>query len=81
MTLRFIGGVKTVTGSCYLLTVNSRRILIDCGMHQGPGGDEENRQGFDFLPSEIDCLILTHAHIDHSGLIPLLLKRGFEGKI
>ncbi|MFQ3574629.1 MAG: MBL fold metallo-hydrolase, partial [Thermodesulfovibrionales bacterium] len=51
------------------------------GMHQGPGGDEENRQGFDFLPSEIDCLILTHAHIDHSGLIPLLVKRGFEGKI
>lgn len=81
MNLKFIGAVQTVTGSCYHISINNRQILIDCGMHQGPGSDEENREDFDFEPSHIDYLILTHAHIDHSGLIPLLMKRGFNGKI
>ncbi|MCX8027158.1 MAG: MBL fold metallo-hydrolase [Thermodesulfovibrionales bacterium] len=81
MNLKFIGAIKTVTGSCFHLTINDKQILVDCGMHQGPHSDEENRQEFDFEPYEIDYLILTHAHIDHSGLIPLLIKRGFEGKI
>ncbi|MGM0623813.1 MAG: MBL fold metallo-hydrolase, partial [Campylobacterota bacterium] len=74
------GGSGVVTGSCHLLKINGLNILIDCGMFQG---DEEglNHQEFGFDPSTIDYLLVTHAHLDHIGRIPMLVKRGFKGSI
>ena len=83
MTLTFHGAVRTVTGSKHLLTLkNGINILLDCGMSQGLGNETEslNRE-FGFDPSKINCVLLSHAHIDHSGLIPKLVKEGFKGKI
>ena len=83
MELTFHGAARTVTGSKHLLTTQKGvRILLDCGMFQGMGaaGNEMNRH-FGFSPSETDFLILSHAHIDHSGLIPRFVKEGFHGKI
>ena len=82
MRITFLGAAETVTGSCYLIEADNIKILVDCGMFQG-GKEEErlNYEGFNFNPSEIQYLLLTHAHIDHSGRIPLLVKRGFKGKI
>ena len=79
MKLTFIGAAHEVTGSCHLLEVNGKHILIDCGMEQGP--DLYENQEIPVAVSEIDYVLLTHAHIDHSGLIPLLAKRGFRGQI
>lgn len=81
MKLKFLGGARTVTGSCFHLTVGERKILVDCGMYQGPDADEVNRRKFAFDPSDIDCLFLTHSHLDHVGLVPRLVKEGFRGKI
>ncbi|MBI4686627.1 MAG: MBL fold metallo-hydrolase [Nitrospirae bacterium] len=81
MKIKFLGGAGTVTGSCFHISVNDMRFLIDCGMYQGEDADEVNKKSFDFIPKEIDCLFLTHAHIDHSGLIPKLVKQGFRGRI
>jgi len=82
-TLTFHGAAQQVTGSCYLLEYDAAgRILLDCGMHQG--GDAINRiqdESFDFDAGSIDTLILSHAHLDHSGLIPLLVRHGFSGPI
>lgn len=83
MKLSFHGAARTVTGSKHLLTLKQgKRILLDCGMFQGMGleTDELNRH-FGFDPATVDYLILSHAHIDHSGLIPVLVKQGFTGKI
>lgn len=82
MRITFLGAAERVTGSCYLLETDNIKILVDCGMFQG--GKEEERMNFEdfkFNPAEIQYLILTHAHIDHSGRIPLLVKKGFKGKI
>lgn len=80
--LQFLGAAGTVTGSRYLLTNNSRRILIDCGLFQGEKSLRlKNWEEFGVTPSEIEAIILTHAHIDHSGFIPRLVKEGFRGKI
>jgi len=83
MKIKFIGAAREVTGSKHLITTNEgKRILLDCGMFQGKGLETDglNRDlGFD--PETIDYLILTHAHIDHSGLIPYLYKGGFRGSI
>ncbi len=79
MKLTFIGAAHEVTGSCHLLEAAGRHILIDCGMEQGP--DLYENQEIPMPPNQIDCILLTHAHIDHSGLIPLLCKHGFKGQI
>lgn len=81
MKIRFLGGARTVTGSCFYLSREKNKILVDCGMYQGPGADEINRRKFEFEPSDIDCLFLTHSHLDHVGLVPRLVKEGFKGKI
>ena len=82
MKLTFHGAAKTVTGSQHLLEVNGKRILLDCGLFQGKRKEafELNRSGFG-AGKDIDCLVLSHAHIDHSGNIPTLVKRGFRGDI
>ncbi|HQV73500.1 MAG TPA: MBL fold metallo-hydrolase, partial [Dokdonella sp.] len=76
------GAAKQVTGSCHLIICNRRRILIDCGLFQGGREIEQaNAEPFEFDPASIDALLLTHAHLDHCGRIPLLVKRGFRGRI
>jgi metallo-beta-lactamase family protein len=83
MVLSFYGGAQTVTGSKHLITLNNgKRILLDCGLFQGGGAaqDKLNRE-FGFDPQQVNYLILSHAHIDHSGLIPRLVKLGFTGSI
>ncbi len=80
ITFESFGGAGVVTGSCHLLQIDNTRILIDCGMFQG---DEEglNHEGFAFDPADIDYLLVTHAHLDHIGRIPMLVKEGFDGRI
>ena len=73
MKIRFLGAARVVTGSCFHLTVNGRQLLVDCGMHQGKDSYSLNRAPFPFNPDEIEAMFLTHAHIDHSGLIPRLV--------
>ena len=79
MKLSFYGADQCVTGSCHCLEVQGRKILIDCGLQQGK--DERDNSVLDFAPNYIDYVIVTHAHIDHSGRIPLLIKEGFQGQI
>lgn len=91
MKVKFCGAAREVTGSCHLITLdNGFKILLDCGLYQG--GDDDGRAGDDnpitqfnekwlFDPKEIDCLVLSHAHIDHTGRVPKLVGDGFRGKI
>ncbi len=82
MKVSFHGAAQGVTGSCYLLQCGHSRILVDCGFFQGNRElDEDNAEPFGFDPRDVDFLLLTHAHIDHCGRIPLLVKRGFRGEI
>lgn len=82
MKISFHGADREVTGSCHLLEAAGKRILIDCGLYQGGRElEEENSESFGFDPQSIDLLLLTHAHLDHCGRIPLLVKRGFTGEI
>ena len=79
MKLSFFGADQCVTGSCHCLEINGKRILIDCGLQQGQ--DEIDNHELPFAPNTIDYILVTHAHIDHTGRIPLLLKEGFCGSI
>lgn len=82
MKIEFHGAAQEVTGSMHLLEVNGKRILLDCGLYQGRRAETYERNlNFPFLPASIDALILSHAHIDHSGNIPNLCKQGFRGNI
>ena len=82
MKISFHGADRGVTGSCHMVECAGHRILVDCGMYQGGRElDEENAEDFGFDASSIDYLLLTHAHLDHCGRIPLLSKRGFKGEI
>src|SRR5678816_4652944 len=82
MQLEFFGAAGEVTGSCHILRAGGRQLLLDCGMIQG-GADAtaRNRRAFPFEASGIDAVVLSHAHIDHCGRLPLLVKRGFRGPI
>ena len=79
MKLLFSGAAHEVTGSCHYLNVCGKNILLDCGMEQGR--DIYENQDIPVLPSEVDYVFLSHAHIDHSGYLPLIYKNGFRGKI
>jgi len=82
MELRFLGGASTVTGSQHLLVSDRARVLVDCGMFQGsPNESARNRVPFAYDPADIDALVLTHAHLDHCGLIPHFVAEGFKGPI
>ncbi|MGE4299385.1 MAG: MBL fold metallo-hydrolase RNA specificity domain-containing protein [Desulfovibrionaceae bacterium] len=82
MKIQFLGAAQTVTGSCYIIEAAGKRFAIDCGMHQGNKEIEKrNRLTDAYLPEKIDFILVTHAHIDHSGLLPRMVKEGFKGKI
>ncbi|OLR54741.1 MBL fold hydrolase [Hornefia porci] len=82
MKIMFCGATTGVTGSCHLLKTENHNVLLDCGQFQGGKAQEAlNADPFPFEPSEVECMILSHAHIDHCGRIPLLVKRGFRGRI
>ncbi len=82
MSMQFLGATQEVTGSSHLLRINEQQILLDCGLIQGGGGAElRNRDPLPFSAADIDMVILSHAHIDHSGRLPLLVKSGFTGPI
>ena len=82
MKIQFCGATTGVTGSCHLITTENHKVLLDCGQFQGgEAQDALNYEDFPFDPAEIEYLVLSHAHIDHCGRIPLLVKRGFKGSI
>ena len=82
MKITFCGAASGVTGSCHLISTANHKVLLDCGQFQG-GDDPDamNRADFPFDPADIDCVVLSHAHVDHCGRLPLLIKRGFKGLI
>lgn len=82
MKIKFCGAAAGVTGSCHLLSTEKHKILLDCGQFQGgKAQDALNEEPFPFDPAEIECVVLSHVHIDHCGRLPLLVKRGFKGAI
>ncbi len=81
MILRVLGAAGEVTGSSYLLEVGKSRVIVDFGLHQGRHEEERNTAPLPFAPNSIDAVVLTHAHLDHTGRVPLLVKSGFRGKV
>ena len=82
MHLEFYGAAGEVTGSCHVLEVRGRRVLLDCGLIQGGAAhSERNRAPFPFDAAQVDAVVLSHAHIDHCGRLPLLRRRGFRGPV
>jgi len=81
-TLTFHGAARQVTGSCYLVETARSRVLVECGLFQGPPEiDARNARPFAFAPRDLDAVVLTHAHLDHSGLVPRLRREGFRGRV
>ena len=79
ISIQFLGAAGGVTGSQFLVTAGQRRVLVDCGMFQGsPEEVERNRMPFAFEPDVLDAVILTHAHLDHCGRLPALVKAGYR---
>ncbi len=82
MEIQFLGAAQEVTGSCYLIRVNEHQILVDCGLIQGGRSDEDrNTHDFPFNVNQIDAVVLTHAHLDHSGRLPKLIREGYQEPI
>src|ERR671930_204964 len=82
MDLQFLGGATTVTGSRFLLTTSRAAVLVDCGMFQGsPNESIRNRIPLGFDPHELHAILVTHAHLDHCGLLPIAVREGFRGPI
>jgi metallo-beta-lactamase family protein len=82
MQIHFLGGATTVTGSQFLISTDRAKVLVDCGMFQGsPNESVRNRIPFAFDPADLDAVVLTHAHLDHCGRLPLLVKAGYQGTI
>jgi metallo-beta-lactamase family protein len=81
MKVEFYGAARTVTGSCHVLKIKDKLLLLDCGLYQGHNTNDKGNDYFPFDPEKIDYVILSHAHIDHSGRVPLLYKRGFKGQV
>jgi len=81
-TLTFLGGAQRVTGSCYLIDTGKHRVLLECGLRQGGDrGGDELQLPFDFEPARIDAVVLSHTHLDHCGLVPLLVAGGYSGPV
>ncbi|MCK4431223.1 MAG: MBL fold metallo-hydrolase, partial [Candidatus Aminicenantes bacterium] len=81
MRLKFLGATRQVTGSCYFIEAEGLRLLIDCGLYQERAFLERNWKKLPVPPDQIDFLLLTHVHLDHSGLIPKLVREGFSKQI
>src|SRR6516225_914733 len=82
LRVTFWGAAQTVTGSMHLVEANGRKLLLDCGLFQGPRSEARQRNSsFPFIPSQIEAVVLSHAHIDHSGNLPNLVRQGFDGPI
>src|SRR5437868_5054908 len=82
MQLEFFGAAGEVTGSCHIVRAGGHQLLLDCGMVQGDrDAAARNRLPFPFEPTRIDAVVLSHAHVDHCGRLPLLVKRGYRGPI
>ncbi|HEX6949261.1 MAG TPA: MBL fold metallo-hydrolase [Nitrospira sp.] len=82
LTIRFLGAAQTVTGSCFLVENDTRGVLVDCGLVQGHTElTARNRLPFEFDPASLGAVIVTHAHLDHTGLVPRLVAQGFRGRI
>ena len=80
-SITFFGGAGSVTGSKHLVQINNKKILLDCGMFQGVPNVHSRNRSFSFAPKSIDAVVLSHAHLDHCGMLPLLVKQGFQGNI
>ncbi|MBP7342542.1 MAG: MBL fold metallo-hydrolase, partial [Syntrophaceae bacterium] len=82
MKIKFLGAARTVTGSCFIIETDRTRFAVDCGMHQGSDAIEKrNRDIGPYDPARLDFFLITHAHIDHSGLLPRMVQHGFAGPI
>ena len=82
MKITFLGAAQAVTGSCFVLDSGGRRVAVDCGMHQGNAEIEKRNLDMEpYRPAALDAVLITHAHIDHTGLLPRLVKFGFKGRV
>jgi len=82
MKIKFLGAARAVTGSCFIIETDKTRFAVDCGMHQGSAEIEKRNWEVDIYdPAKIDFFLITHSHIDHSGLLPRMVQKGFHGPV